>query len=628
MATLNIGILAHVDAGKTSLTERLLYDTGVIDRLGSVDGGDTQTDRGEIERARGITIRTAVASFALGAARVNLIDTPGHADFIAEVERALGVLDGAVLVLSAVEGVQPQTRVLARTLRELRLPTLLFVNKIDRAGARRDGLLADVRRRLTRQIVPMNDVRGLGTAGARTVPSAASVASAAEVLAEHDDGLLADLVEGREPAPERVRAALRAQTAAGTLHPVFFGSALGGQGVPELLDGIAELLPPAPAPEGEATGTVFAIERGAAGEKVAYLRLRSGELRHREKVSFHGHGREHTGRLTSLEVLGSDARRLTAGGIGRIGGLPGIRVGDRLGPAEEDRAGFAPPSLETIVRPRRRDEGGRVRAALVRLADEDPLIRARPADGGATSVLLYGEVQKEIIGARLRDEFGVAAVFEASRPVYAERPAGTGEAAEEMDWRRRTPDFWATVGLRVEPAPRGSGVAFRREVEYGALPQAFDRAIEEGARLALEAGLYGWPVTDCAVVLTRSGFAGPISTAADFRGLTPRVLMRALAAARTRVYEPCHAYEAEIPSAALGPVTARLAALEADVREQAPGPDGWTLTGEIPARRAREFDRELPGLTRGEGVWWSRPSGERPVHGTPPVRPAEAGPPG
>lgn len=135
MATLNIGILAHVDAGKTSLTERLLYDTGVIDRLGSVDGGDTQTDRGEIERARGITIRTAVASFALGAARVNLIDTPGHADFIAEVERALGVLDGAVLVLSAVEGVQPQTRVLARTLRELRLPTLLFVNKIDRARA-------------------------------------------------------------------------------------------------------------------------------------------------------------------------------------------------------------------------------------------------------------------------------------------------------------------------------------------------------------------------------------------------------------------------------------------------------------------------------------------------------------
>lgn len=134
MHILNIGILAHVDAGKTSLTERLLFETGVIDRLGSVDEGSTQTDSGEIERRRGITIRTAVASFTLGDLRVNLVDTPGHADFVAEVERALGVLDGAVLVLSAVEGVQPHTRVLMKTLRKLRLPTLIFVNKIDRAG--------------------------------------------------------------------------------------------------------------------------------------------------------------------------------------------------------------------------------------------------------------------------------------------------------------------------------------------------------------------------------------------------------------------------------------------------------------------------------------------------------------
>ncbi|MWK33614.1 GTP-binding protein [Actinomadura sp. J1-007] len=166
MATLNIGILAHVDAGKTSLTERLLFDTGVIGRLGSVDAGDTQTDRGELERRRGITIRSAVASFTLDGLRVNLIDTPGHADFVAEVERALAVLDGAVLVLSAVEGVQPQTRVLLRTLRDLRIPTLVFVNKIDRAGARRDGTLEAVRRRLTPRIVPLNDVTGIGTASA------------------------------------------------------------------------------------------------------------------------------------------------------------------------------------------------------------------------------------------------------------------------------------------------------------------------------------------------------------------------------------------------------------------------------------------------------------------------------
>lgn len=152
--TLNIGILAHVDAGKTSLTERLLFDHGAIDRLGSVDTGDTRTDDGAIERQRGITIRSAVASFTVGGTRINLIDTPGHSDFIAEVERALEVLDGAVLLLSAVEGVQAQTRVLMRTLRRLRLPTLVFVNKIDRAGARAEGLLADIRRRLRRRASP------------------------------------------------------------------------------------------------------------------------------------------------------------------------------------------------------------------------------------------------------------------------------------------------------------------------------------------------------------------------------------------------------------------------------------------------------------------------------------------
>jgi ribosomal protection tetracycline resistance protein len=186
MHTLNIGILAHVDAGKTSLTERLLFDHGAIDRLGSVDAGDTRTDDGTIERQRGITIRSAVAAFTSGDTQINLIDTPGHADFVAEVERALEVLDGAVLLLSAVEGVQAQTRVLLRTLRRLRLPTLVFVNKIDRAGARAEGLLTDIRRRLTPHVVPLTDVTGLGTPGARLLPRPPGDPDLAEALADVD----------------------------------------------------------------------------------------------------------------------------------------------------------------------------------------------------------------------------------------------------------------------------------------------------------------------------------------------------------------------------------------------------------------------------------------------------------
>ncbi|MGI5260857.1 GTP-binding protein [Streptomyces angustmyceticus] len=254
--TLNIGILAHVDAGKTSLTERLLFHTGAIGRLGSVDTGDTTTDTGELERRRGITIRSAVASFAVGDTQVNLLDTPGHSDFIAEVERALGVLDGAVLLLSAVEGVQARTRVLMRTLRRLRLPTLLFINKIDRVGARDEALLADIRRLLAPAAVPMTSVTGLGTPRAEVVPYTLEDPRVrervAETLAEVDESVLAELV-GADPGPggqvptvERVRAALAARTADGSVHPVYFGSALGGQGVGALVAGMAGLIPPAP----------------------------------------------------------------------------------------------------------------------------------------------------------------------------------------------------------------------------------------------------------------------------------------------------------------------------------------------------------------------------------------------
>ncbi|WP_377267078.1 tetracycline resistance ribosomal protection protein Otr(A) [Peterkaempfera sp. SMS 1(5)a] len=646
--TLNIGILAHVDAGKTSLTERLLFDTGVIDRLGSVDAGSTQTDTGAIERQRGITVRSAVASFRVGPVQVNLIDTPGHSDFIAEVERALGVLDGAILVLSAVEGVQAQTRILMRTLRELRLPTLIFVNKIDRAGASRDRVLAEIRRHLAPHIVPMTLMQDLGTTSALAYPEPlddpAFRTRAAEVLAETDDTLLTRLLEGWTPSPGKLMELLADRTAQGLVHPVYFGSALGGQGVGPLIEGITALLPAACTADGSppadqpARGTVFAVERGPSGAKSAYLRLFSGTLALRQRVTLHRRGpdgtpEEYTGQITGLEVVGqAGARtggRLTEGNIARIRGLPGIRVGDRLGgaadPGDKGRPPhFAPPTLRTVVRPRETGTGpaARLYAALCSLAEQDPLIHACTEPGGATSVLLYGEIQKQIIAATLEQDFGIEAVFEPSRIVCTERPTGVGEACAEMG--RGGPSeggFWATIGLRVEPAARGTGALFRYETELGALPHAFHRAIEETVHSALRHGPHGWAVTDCVVTLVRSGFLGPASTAGDFRGLTPLVLTEALRRAGTQVYEPYHAYELEIPLDVLAPVTQCLGALGAEITRTSGGTTGWLLAGEIPAVKLPEAERLLPGLSRGEGVWWSRLCGDRPIGGPPPSGP-------
>jgi ribosomal protection tetracycline resistance protein len=635
MQTLNLGILAHVDAGKTSLTERLLFDNGSIARLGAVDAGSTQTDSGELERQRGITIRSAVASFTVGALQVNLIDTPGHPDFIAEVERALAVLDGAVLVLSAVEGVQAQTRVLMKSLRRLRLPVLIFVNKIDRTGARDDDLLADIRARLSPGILMMSTVADPGTPAARAVPRSLhqrdTRARLAEILAENDDALLARLLAGSVPARGELTELIAGQTAAARLSPVFFGSALSGTGCRELTDGVATLLRPAPQREDglPARGTVFAIERGSSGEKVAYLRLFSGELRERQRVTLRrretdGRISEFAGQITGLDVIGGPSR-LTAGSIGRVRGLPQIRVGDQLGRpsgAAVDESGqhqFPPPSLETIVRAREPGQAARLHAGLMSLADEDPLIQARAAGGGATSVLLYGAVQQEVIAARLERDFGVTAVFEKIRPVYLERPSGVGEAAEEIG-RHGPSDFMATIGLRVEPAARGAGLSFAREVELGSLPRAFHAAIEEAARRTLRQGLRGWQVTDCAVTLIRSGYSAPVSVAADFRDLTPLVLMRALQAAGSQVYEPCHSFEVEVPGDVLSAVLGRLGALEADISQSTEAGASWLVTGEIPARLVQDFTTALPGLTRGEGAWWSRPGGDRPVRGRVPVR--------
>ena len=224
--TLNLGIVSHVDAGKTTLTERLLFAVGVIDEVGSVDKGTTQTDSLPLEQQRGITIKAAVVSLAIDNVTVNLIDTPGHPDFIAEVERVLAVLDGAVLVISAVEGVQPQTRILMRALERLRIPTLIFVNKIDRAGADYRRVLDDISGRLTPATIAMVSVKGEGTRGA-VVAARTESDRLVDTLAEHDDALLAAYVNGESGvSPQRLHDALAAQTRQCLVHPLFAGSSL------------------------------------------------------------------------------------------------------------------------------------------------------------------------------------------------------------------------------------------------------------------------------------------------------------------------------------------------------------------------------------------------------------------
>ncbi len=546
MRTLNLGILAHVDAGKTTLTERLLYAAGVIDEVGSVDDGNTQTDSLALERQRGITIKSAVVSFVVDDVTVNLIDTPGHPDFIAEVERVLSVLDGAVLVISAVEGVQAQTRVLVWTLQRLRIPTLIFVNKIDRAGAQYERLLQSISERLTPAIIPMGSARDLGTRAADFTPhGAADVAFAArlaDLLADHDDELLAAYVDDeKEVSYRRLRGELAAQTGRALVHPVFFGSAMTGAGVDALIAGITELLPAAEGDlDGPVSGTVFKVERGPSGEKIAYVRMFSGTVRVRDRLQF---GRGGEGKATATGVFdgGSAVRQdsVGAGQIGKLWGLGDIRIGDAVGmprAAPSERHYFAPPTLETVVVPRRSADKGALHVALAQLAEQDPLINLRQDDiRQELYVSLYGEVQKEVIRATLANDFDLDVEFRGTTTICVERPVGAGAAVETIGEAGNP--FLATVGLRIEPAPIDTGVEFRLEVEVGSIPlfvykavEDFQEAIEDTVRKTLRQGPYGWQVTDCTVTMTQSGYTSPGSTARS-SGSTSRAASSSPAAA-------------------------------------------------------------------------------------------------
>jgi ribosomal protection tetracycline resistance protein len=632
VTTINIGIVAHVDAGKTSLTERILYETHVIDQIGRVDYGTTQTDSLDLEKRRGITIKASVVSFFVDTLKINLIDTPGHPDFLAEVERSLSVLDGAILVISAVEGIQAQTTILFSALRRLRIPTIIFINKIDRSGAQSDHLLKRVKEKLTEHIIPLYRPVDLGTKHASVAPNhlhdPAFLQACIEQLALNDERLLAAYVAEETFTEAQIRAALMQQVGEARLSPVFFGSAITGAGVRELLAELGSYIPSHTGlEEAPLSGIVFKLEKEATGEKIAYVRVFSGELRVRTAVNLQrrkhdGEFETYPGKLQKLQLFWEgktvQAQHVVAGEFCKAWGLKAVKIGDVIGEWSDHSTmlHFATPKLETRIEAAHREQEHQLYHVLLELAEEDPLIAVLKDEVHQELYLrLFGEVQQEVIETMLKEQHGLEVRFSETGIVCLEKPSGTGQAIEIIGAAENP--FLATVGLKVEPGSAGSGVTYT--YTPGALPLAFYRAIETTARTTLAQGLYGWEVTDILVTLTQTGYT-PITTAGDFRNLVPLVLLEALAQAGTEVYEPINQFELSVPASAISTAMSKLSQLRAIYEQPILQSDTFLLTGTLPVETSGEFRRALPGFTEGQGVFLAQAAGFRKKAGEWPTR--------
>jgi ribosomal protection tetracycline resistance protein len=636
MKIVNIGIVAHVDAGKTSLTERILFETNVIDEIGRVDQGNTQTDSLDLEKRRGITIKASVVSFFVQDLKINLIDTPGHADFIAEVERSFSVLDGAILVISAVEGIQAQTKFLMAILMKLGIPTIIFVNKIDRMGAQSHILVKQIKEKLTACVIPLYTPENIGTKQASIVENSFSSDQAfleecIELLALNDEQLLAAYVNDDKVTEAQVISTLTNQIKDAKLYPIFFGSAMTGVGVAELLTGVAAFFPVnTSAAHAPLSAVVFKIEREASGEKIAYVRVFSGSIQVREYVpvsrkTYKSEIEIRTDKVKKLHMFREgktvQSPKVSAGEFCKVWGLNDIRIGDIVGEWSDKIKDlhFVAPQMEARIEAKQPEQNHQLYQALTELSEEDPLIKViKETFHHEIYLRLFGEIQKEVIEAMLLENYGLAVQFSETRVVCIEKPSGTGQAVDLMGGEGNP--FIATVGFRVEPGSEGSGISYQLEVKLGSLPLPLHRAIEETIFETLKQGLYGWEVTDIAVILTHTGYSSVGTTAGDFRNLVPLVLMDALAQAGTAVYEPLNQFELSAPIHTISQAMFKLSMVKAIFEKPILRSDTFLLTGTLPVATTEEFKRSLYGFAEGEGVFLTNPSGFRKIENAFPTR--------
>ena len=611
MKIMNIGILAHVDAGKTTLTESMLYTSGAIAKSGRVDSGSTITDSMTLEKQRGITIQASIASYQWNHVKINLIDTPGHIDFYSEVERSLNILDGVVLLISAKDGIQAQTRILYDAIKKKKLPAFIFINKIDQPGIDLELLYKDIKEKLASHILIMQSFKNDYTLSPKQVDRLSE--EFRDTIIETDDALLEKFILDQSITPEELLISRRKNIINGKLLPIYHGSALKHIGTKELMDALLLEFQPYPLPtDSKLAALVYKIERDDHRNKRTYMRIFGGSIKARDVLIPEGHSDSIKIKKLETSCNGKivETEKIECSDIAIFPNEAQLKIGDSIGAIPNSNLILHNHNLimQANISPVFSSDRAFLLEALSELAETDPLLQYK-LDSRSSDITMefLGKVQMEVIAALLQSRYHLKVKIENVTTIYKARPLKKANFSADIEIPPNP--FWASIGLSIEPLPIGAGLYYESNVSYGYLNRSFQNAVEEGIRYGCEQGLYGWEVTDLKVIFEYGLYYSPVSTPADFRHLAPIVFEQALKQSGTELLEPCLSFELYVPQDCNARVYNDLKKFHADIESIKTKHHEIVVAGKIPARTSQLYKEQLSELTKGRGVFLTEQAG-------------------
>lgn len=667
----NIGIIAHIDGGKTTTTERLLFYTGNIHKIGSVDAGTTTTDSMVQERERGITIQSACVTTFWKDYRINIIDTPGHVDFTAEVERSLRVLDGAIMIFDGNAGVQAQSETVWHQADKYQVPRLAYVNKMDKIGASFSNTLDSIKQKLHAPIVPVvipigaehdfigiidlmemkmivydKDEEGVEFTTKDVTPDYLEKATAAraqmvETIAGEDEALMEKFLNDEEISVSELKAVLRKATIARKLFPVYCGASWRNKGIHPILDGIVDYLPsPLDLPPVEGfdinsgehlfrkpensepfSGLLFKVQSDPHVGTLSYVRIYSGTIRTGQEV--YNSTKQKPERIGRLLLMHADKREgIEEGFAGEIIACIGLKesaTGDTLcdknNPISLSPIQFSDPVISLSIEPETADDQEKMGTALNRLASEDPTFKVSyNHETGQTIIAGMGELYLEIIVDRLKREFGVNVKTGAPQVAYRETISANAEGEGKYIHQSGGHGQYGHCKVRIEPKNRGEGIEFVNDIKGGVIPSNFIPAIEKGVRETLQKGIIaGYPCTDIKISVYDGSYHEVDSSEAAFKLAGSYAIKDAFTKANPIILEPIMKFEVSIPSEFLGAVIGDLSSRRGQIGGTTESFGFTTITASIPLEAVRGYATVIRSLTQGRGSFYMEPSHYDPV---------------